>query len=185
MAVREGLLTLLSAGPQHGYQLKAELEATTAAAKPINIGQIYTTLDRLSRDGFVEEVGAAATDETTDSRRRPYRLTPDGRDALDRWFSAVPSVAEPLTRSDLVDKVMLALAASSVDALAVVRAQREGLVARLQAVRREQRTADGLARQLVIDADAARLEADIGWLDRCEERFLHPDNRTTTPRRTP
>jgi DNA-binding PadR family transcriptional regulator len=53
MAVREGLLALLSEGPSHGYQLKTAFEAATGGAWTLNVGQVYPTLDGLPREGFV------------------------------------------------------------------------------------------------------------------------------------
>jgi DNA-binding PadR family transcriptional regulator len=37
----------------HGYGLKTEYEAATADVWPLNVGQVYTTLSRLERDGLV------------------------------------------------------------------------------------------------------------------------------------
>ena len=53
MPVREGLLALLADGPRNGYQLKVDFEAATGGVWPLNFGQVYTTLDRLARDGLV------------------------------------------------------------------------------------------------------------------------------------
>ena len=47
MAVREGLLALLANGPRHGYQLKTGFESATGGMWPLNVGQVYTTLERL------------------------------------------------------------------------------------------------------------------------------------------
>ena len=71
MAVREGLLALLSERPSHGYQLKTGFEAATGGVWPLNVGQVYTTLDRLDRDGLVR------VDEA--DGQRSYRITADGR----------------------------------------------------------------------------------------------------------
>jgi DNA-binding PadR family transcriptional regulator len=49
MSVREGLLALLAEGPRNGHQLKIEFEAVTGGVWPLNVGQVYTTLDRLAR----------------------------------------------------------------------------------------------------------------------------------------
>ena len=57
--VKNGLLALLERGPMYGYQLRAEFEASTGATWPLNVGQVYTTLSRLERDGLVEPVGEA------------------------------------------------------------------------------------------------------------------------------
>ncbi len=53
MSVRHSLLALLEEGPRYGYQLRSEFEHRTAAAWPLNVGQVYSTLARLERDGLV------------------------------------------------------------------------------------------------------------------------------------
>ena len=81
MAVREGLLALLGDGPRHGYQLKTAFEAATGGAWPLNVGQVYTTLDRLARDGYVD------VDETDGQKR--YTITAAGRDLFRYAFHRV------------------------------------------------------------------------------------------------
>src|SRR3954470_377962 len=53
MAVREGLLALLREQESYGYQLKTGFERATGGVWPLNVGQVYKTLDRLERDGLV------------------------------------------------------------------------------------------------------------------------------------
>jgi hypothetical protein len=81
VSVRHSLLALLSAGPMHGYGLKTEFEAATGDVWPLNVGQVYTTLGRLERDGLV----TAGTDA---DGQKVYEITGAGRDELGRWFSA-------------------------------------------------------------------------------------------------
>lgn len=94
MGVREGLLALLDAEPSHGYGLKAQFEQITGGVWPLNVGQVYSTLDRLERDGLV----AATVDA---DEQRSWRLTDEGRDALGAWWWAVPG-DEPPPRDELV-----------------------------------------------------------------------------------
>ena len=68
MSVRHALLALLSEGPKYGLQLREEFEARTGEVWPLNVGQVYTTLQRLERDGLVESEGAGTT-----ARRRASR----------------------------------------------------------------------------------------------------------------
>ena len=73
MSVRHALLALLSEGPKYGLQLRQEFEATTGDVWPLNIGQVYTTLQRLERDGLVESDGSAgegASERFPDHSRR-------------------------------------------------------------------------------------------------------------------
>ena len=169
MSVPDGLLTLLRDGPKHGYQLASDFAERTAGVWSLNTGQVYTTLDRLSRDGFV----AAEEGDDADSRRRPWRLTPAGRERAERWLASAP--APTTDRDDLVLRVMLAAAVDPTAALAVVDGQRHQLVARLQEIRRRQRAASGeLLARLAADAAAVRVESDLRWLDLAEQRLLMP-----------
>ena len=171
MAVREGLLALLQDGPRHGYQLKTGFEATTGGVWSLNVGQVYTTLDRLHRDGLVE------VDETTEGKR--YSLTRSGRAELGGWWEAVP-VDESPPRDELLLKVLFAIEDGPEHALAVITRQRTALTRLLQQHRRTGRagrpTGDGstsaMATDLVADALAVRAEADLRWLDLCEARVL-------------
>ncbi len=167
----DGLLVILRDGPGHGYQLATEFATRTAQRWSLNTGQVYTTLERLVRDGFVEPDEAPQDD----ARRRSYRLTTAGRERARAWMAAESPLAE--ARDDLVLRVMLAAAGEAKAALDVIDAQRRHLVDRLQEVRRTQRAAgDGLLERLSADAAATRLEAEVRWLDLAEARL-----RTNNP----
>ncbi len=165
MAVREGLLSLLEGGPRHGYQLKAEFEAATGGVWPLNVGQVYTTLDRLERDGMVRALEVAES-----SGQKRYELTLDGVAELGAWWQAVP-VDEPPPRDELLLKVLMAIGRGHAHGLAVVTHQRTVLLAMLARARR-QPVAEGLSARLVAEAVAARAEADLRWLETCERLVL-------------
>ena len=171
MAVREGLLALLREGPSHGYQLKTAFEAATGGAWPLNVGQVYTTLDRLQRDGFV------SSDEVDGQKR--YAITAAGREELGSWWGTSPVDAPP-PRDELVLKVLFAIEDGPDHALEVITQQRTALTRLLQERRRATRpgSVDDLATALVADALVTRAEADLRWLDSCEARVLRA--RTTT-----
>lgn len=168
MAVREGLLALLDEGPRYGYQLKTEFEAATGGVWPLNVGQVYTTLDRLERDGLVEVRGGAEGAQS----QKTYAITTDGVAALGAWWEAVPS-DEPPPRDELMLKVLMAIERGDDHALKVVTNQRTVLLSLLQAKRRERRVMsdDSFASKLVTDALILRAEADLRWLDSCEEQL--------------
>ena len=171
MSVREGLLALLADGPRNGHQLKNEFESVTGGVWPLNVGQVYTTLDRLTRDGLVARARPNGDGEGTGKH---YELTPAGREALAAWWQLVPA-DDPPPRDELMLKVMFATSQSNEHALAVVTEQRTALLARLQAHRREQRASDknneNDAAAMVRDALIVRAEADLRWLDLCEARL--------------
>jgi DNA-binding PadR family transcriptional regulator len=171
MAVREGLLALLREGPRYGYQLKTEFEAATGGAWTINVGQIYTTLDRLGRDGLVVV-------EETDEQKL-YSITLAGAEELGAWWDALPA-EDPPPRDELMLKMLMAIELGPDHALDVITRHRTALIGLLQQRRRHaerHRTADAadrneaLAASLVADALIVRAEADLRWLDLCEARL--------------
>jgi hypothetical protein len=135
---------------------------------------VYTTLDRLQRDGLV------AVDAGGEQKR--YVLTPGGEDALGEWWQMTPS-DDPPPRDELQLKVLLAIDQGPEHALAVITRQRTALTRLLQRHRRAHPAGDGapLAEALVADALAVRAEADLRWLDLCEARILRTTHDGGTP----
>lgn len=178
MSMKLGLLALLSDGPTHGYQLKHDFEARTGGAWLLNVGQVYTTLQRLERDGLVAPAG------DPDDERRVFRITDAGRAAIDAWY-AEPVVASAPPRDELAIKVLLALAADEVDVRGVLQRQRTATLEQLQEYTRLKRTADpadDLPWILLLDAMILKAEAEVRWLDLCEARLRQRDAaRTTDP----
>ncbi len=168
MGVREGLLVLLAEKPRHGYDIRAEFDRRTADLWALNSGQVYTTLDRMTRDGLV----TASPDENDPSgRRKLYALTGPGRTALTEWLAGLPATTEP-PREDLVMAVLLTAERPLADALAVVDAARGRILKHLQEIRRGQRTREAgsdIGADLVSEVLIARMEADLRWLDRTEQ----------------
>ena len=190
MAVREGLLALLREGPRYGYQLKTEFEAATGGVWTINVGQVYTTLERLGRDGLV----------TLDERdeQKLYSITLAGVDELGAWWEAVPT-EDPPPRDELMLKMLMAIELGPDHGLDVITKHRTALISLLQRRRRAAIGAasaasngnrngssngagagEGLAAALVADALIVRAEADLRWLDLCEARLLAAGKRPAT-----
>lgn len=173
MSIRNSLLAILSEEPTHGYGLKNRFETSTAGAWPLNVGQVYSTLQRLERDGLVEPLSSVKGSEDKD--RQSWRLTDPGRDALARWFEK-PILDDPPQRDELTLKVLLAAAAEHVDVLDILQAQRAATMERLQQYTQRKRSADPdqeLSWVLLLDAFILRAKAEIQWLDLCEERLRH------------
>ena len=170
MSVRQSLLAILDQGPCYGYQLRAEFERRTGSTWPLNVGQIYSTLDRLERDGLVVK------GETDDQGHVFYDITEPGRATVRDWFAS-PVVRHEGTRDELPVKLALAATLPGVDVGDVVQRQRVASLAHLQELRRAQRadesTADGgdIAWQLVIDGLLFQAEAEVRWLDHVEGRL--------------
>lgn len=166
MTVRQGLLAVLTSGPQHGYQIKTNFESTTGGIWKLNVGQVYTTLDRLERDGMV------AVDASNESKI--YSLTTSGENELTRWWQPGEANETP-PRDELMLKVLSALVQGPEHALEVVTSHRAALTSLLQHRRSQMRGDDSngnLGRRLVNDALLLRAESDLRWLDICELRIL-------------
>ncbi len=130
MSVRQGLLVLLTERPMYGAQLRAEFEGRTAGTWPVNVGQIYTTLGRLERDGLVQGLGEDA------GGRIIYRLTEAGRAEAEAWWTA-PVNREGNHRSELATKLALAVTAPGVDVHRFVQVQRTATLHQLQELTRQ------------------------------------------------
>ncbi len=172
MSVKQAMLALLEQGPMYGYQLRAEFEQRTGATWPLNVGQVYTTLARLERDGLV--AGAGADDEG----HVIYELTPGGRGEVSAWFTTpVPRTQPP--RDELAIKLALAVTVPGVDVPRVIQQQRTATMSALQdytRLKRSGRAVDpsasaDLAWSLVLDSLVFNAEAEIRWLDHCEARL--------------
>ena len=175
MSVRHALLALLSEGPKYGLQLRDEFEARTGDVWPLNVGQVYTTLQRLERDSFVESDGS---DEP--GPQKHFRITTAGGSELSTWLRTPSDTAPP--RDELVIKVLVALRVPGVDVSELVQSHRRHLIELMQRYTRlkEDAAEDDLALTLVADAEIYRLDSVIRWLDSADARLKRRPR--TTPR---
>ena len=182
MTIRQGLLALLDRAPMHGYQLRQEFETATGSTWPLNIGQVYTTLGRLERDGLVE-VGAGDS-AGDDDQTRVYSLTGAGRAEVHDWFTS-PVATEAPPRNELAIKIALAAVTPGVDVATVLQVQRRATMLALQSfTRARERAGSDLPWLLVADSLIFAAEAEIRWLDHCElrvARAVTPPTPTPTP----
>lgn len=160
--VRQALLALLRAGPKYGYQLKTEFEVATGAAWALNIGQVYTTLIRMERDGAVTALGA------DDDGRQLYQLTASGRDELDQWLDRAVERSTS-TRDELVMKVLMARATGVIPAEQIIGTQRAASVLLLQQATAARNDASSLADRLHLERLIVLTNAELRWLDIAED----------------
>jgi DNA-binding PadR family transcriptional regulator len=172
MSVRHALLALLSEGPKYGLQLREEFEARTGEVWPLNGGQVYTTLQRLERDGLVESDGTGE-----EGPQKGFLISAEGEQELARWLRTPPDLSSP-PRDELVMKILLALYVPSADLHAVIQAHRRYLVELMQQWTRikEYDAGSDLSMALAIDAELFRLDSVVRWLDAAEARV----NRAAT-----
>jgi DNA-binding PadR family transcriptional regulator len=174
MSVKHGLLTLLGRGPLHGYQLRAEFERSTGGTWPLNIGQVYSTLARLERDGLVGPIDGG------DENQRLYQITDAGRAELLRWFTS--PVAGEAARNEVAIKLAFAATSADCDVAEVVQIQRRASIKALQDfTRARERAGDDLSWQLVAESLIFAAEAQIRWLDHCEAKLLRAVRQRITP----
>ena len=168
MSVRHALLALLSDGPKYGLQLREEFEANTGQVWPLNVGQVYTTLQRLERDGLVTALG----DENTEpSPQKAYRITEAGSAELSEWLMVPPDLSTP-PRDDLVMKVLIAVRVPNTDVSAVIQAHRRYLIQLMQEWTRLKEDDNGqdVPFSLVVDSELFRIDSVVRWLDAAEAR---------------
>ena len=167
MSVRHALLALLAEGPKYGLQLREEFEARTGEVWPLNVGQVYTTLQRLERDGLAESDDAAQ-----DGPQKTFRITADGEAELAGWLRTPPDMSAP-PRDELVMKVLVAMRVPGTDVHDVIQVHRRYLVELMQQWTRikEAEAESDLSLALVVDAELFRLDAVIRWLDAADGRI--------------
>jgi DNA-binding PadR family transcriptional regulator len=166
LSVPHALLALLSATPKYGLRLQSEFEARTGQVWPLNVGQVYTTLQRLERDGLVE---ADAEGERSQKR---YAITPAGMRELQAWLRTPPDLVPP-PRDELVIKVLVALQVPGLDIRELLQAHRKQVIEVMQRYTRIKAEAseDDVALALVADAELFRLESIVRWLDAADTRL--------------
>ncbi|MET9424299.1 MULTISPECIES: PadR family transcriptional regulator [unclassified Streptomyces] len=193
MSIRHGLLALLEHGPRYGSQLRSEFESRTGATWPLNVGQVYTTLNRLERDGMVAQNGE------DEAGHALYVITDAGRSELRSWFETPVDRSSP-PRDELAIKLAMAVGAPGVDIRAVIQSQRHHTVNAMQDYTRLKaqalaaiesggsRERDDVAWLLVLEQLIFQTEAEARWLDHCEVRLIRlsaADGRGTGPAAAP
>ncbi|MFJ5709074.1 PadR family transcriptional regulator [Streptomyces sp. NPDC093105] len=177
MSIRHGLLALLEHGPRYGSQLRTEFESRTGSTWPLNVGQVYTTLGRLERDGLVAQNGEDGAGHAL------YAITDAGRAELHTWFEQPVDRTSP-ARDELAIKLAMAVGAPGVDIREVIQSQRRHTVKAMQDYTRLKaqalaalegggsRERDDIAWLLVLEQLIFQTEAEARWLDHCESRLI-------------
>jgi DNA-binding PadR family transcriptional regulator len=174
MSVPHALLALLREGPKYGLRLQNEFEARTGEVWPLNVGQVYTTLQRLERDGLVEADGEGERSQ----KQKRYRITSAGAHELADWLRTPPDLVPP-PRDELVIKVLVALEVPGIDVHEILQVHRRHVI---EVMQRYTRIKVGAAEEdvplaLVADAELFRLEAIVRWLDAADVRLKQLPSR--------
>lgn len=172
MPVKHGILALLAGRPRHGYELKTGFETLTGGLWNLNIGQVYSTLDRMRGEGLVAlEKGEARGEE-----RKVYRITPTGQEELEIWLEAPPLQARPF-RDEIFVRLALLLDRDLSTALGLIETQRRVYLLQMADLTRQKlalarsQAPDRHRRELFLDAALLHAEADLKWLETCEEKI--------------
>jgi DNA-binding PadR family transcriptional regulator len=183
MSIRHALLALLAEGPKYGLQLRDEFVERTGEVWPLNVGQVYTTLQRLERDGMV-----VSDDAAEPGPQKGFRITDGGEQELTGWLRTPPDLAAP-PRDELVIKVLISARMPGVNVHDVIQVHRRYLVELMQQwTRLKDAEADtDLNLALVVDAELFRLDSVIRWLDSADGRLRRAavENPEPAPARAP
>lgn len=175
MSVRQSLLAILDQGPCYGYQLRSEFDRRTGSTWPLNVGQIYNTLDRLERDGLVEKTEQHDADPDS-SGQIYYRITDAGSTEVAGWLGS-PVERSAATRDELAIKLAIAVTLPGVDIARVIQVQRTATLRNLQELTKtknassDPETSEDLAWLLVVDSLIFAAEAEVRWLNHSEARL--------------
>jgi DNA-binding PadR family transcriptional regulator len=188
MSIRHAMLALLSEGPKYGLRLREEFEARTGDVWPLNVGQVYTTLQRLERDGLITPAPSSASTSSSvsssasssgagaggddDGTQKLYIITDEGAAELARWLRTPPDLSSP-PRDELVMKILVALRVPGTDVRDVIQAHRRYLVELMQQWTRikEDDAEEDMSMSLAVDAELFRLDSVVRWLDAAEARI--------------
>jgi DNA-binding PadR family transcriptional regulator len=166
---QEVVLAMLAKEPSYGYQLRARLrDALGPLGDAMNAGQVYVTLTRLEKAGLLAVEGSA--DGADRSDRKVYTLTPKGQQRVAEWIAEVSWPRPDLAELHL--KLIADAAAGLADPLTIVDTQRRELLRRLRdAQRAAMAEPDRSDAALLLEGIVLRLEADLRWLEACEQNW--------------
>jgi DNA-binding PadR family transcriptional regulator len=153
---QEVMLAMLAKEPSYGYELRARIrEALGPLGEAMNAGHVYVVLTRLEKAGLVTTEQAEGVADRPD--RKVYALTPDGQQRVADWLAEVGWPKPDLAEFHL--KLVAAAAA--------------GLARRLREAQRAAMVEpDGSDAALLLEGVVLRLQADLRWLEACEQSWI-------------
>jgi DNA-binding PadR family transcriptional regulator len=167
VSVGMSLLAILEEGPTYGLRLKHEFEGRTGHVWPLNVGQVYTTLGRLERDGLVRAVPEGSVEG-----QKVHEITEAGQARLAEWFARA-TMSDPPARDELVLKLVMTVDRPGVEPAEVIQAERRRAVEQLREYTRlkPDGATEELGWQFLLDSLIFQTEARVRWLDACEARL--------------
>jgi DNA-binding PadR family transcriptional regulator len=187
MSVRYALLGLLSSKSMHGYELKSRFDEVTGGFWRLNVGQVYSTLERLEREHLIERAPEARGEAP---ERKAYRITPEGQTAFEEWMVA-PVAQPPALRDDLFVRLMFCAPSSPEPIQAMINRQRDAYQLEMQKLARRKRDLDRLnlsqrafMTDLLLDAALFHFEAELRWLSHLQQKLSSWGPKPHRPRRS-
>jgi DNA-binding PadR family transcriptional regulator len=173
---QEVVLAMLAKEPSHGYELRARLrQALGPLGNAMNAGQIYVTLNRLEKAGLATSERAEGLADRPE--RKVYGLSAAGQQRVAEWLAEVSWPKPDLAEFHL--KLVTAAAAGLADPIGIVDAQRRELLRRLRdAQRAALAEPDGSDSALLLEGVVLRLQADLRWLEACEQIWTDRRSRS-------
>ena len=169
--MRYPILGLLASGHSHGYDMKRAFDEQFGSVwPPVNIGQVYITLSRLERDGLIK---SKQVKQSSRPNKKVYELTEQGKAALEEWVREAS--LDKKVRDDFFMKLVLARLAGVAEPTELIAQHRHGYLQALKDLGELARSddRDGEEARLLVEGTILHLEADLRWLDLCEQHFVN------------
>ena len=126
------------------------------------------TLGRLENNGLIRGQDVS---QSSRPNKRVYEITDAGREELAKWFEEPTD--GPRVRDEFFLKLVLAPETGLADRLALINKQRRHYLNTMRGLSRlaaaEDR--DNRVAQLLIEGAMLHLQADLDWLERCQEEL--------------
>lgn len=174
MSIKHVLLALLAEEPTHGYELKRQFDETIGKLWPVQQAQIYNNLRLLEKDGLIELDERVEQENLPD--RKNFRLTPSGQHELTDWLQSPVQSSRQLKDDFYLKLATLATVLADPQQLnELIWRQREVYLQHLRELERaltEAETNSEAVTASLLEGAILHAEADLAWLDRCENRLL-------------
>ena len=167
---QEVVLAMLAKEPSHGYELRARLRHALGPLGDDDEPRADLRHADPAGEGGPRGVRAGDGGRPTGPTARSTRLTHDGQQRVAEWLAEVGWPKPDLAEFHL--KLVAAAAAGLADPLTIVDAQRRELLRRLRdAQRAALAEPDGSDAALLLEGIVLRLQADLRWLEACEQNW--------------
>ena len=96
------ILIALADRDRHGYSIMQDVAARTEGKVQLSAGTLYSSIRRMLEQGLIEELRESPDPDSTDERRRYYRLTRFGKRAAAAEVDRLTSLVQQARATGLV-----------------------------------------------------------------------------------